>query len=165
MSILKEAKDTGNIDFSRILVEVYSEVTCQGETNAKDLFLEVNKAEPVKLVDMPGVASQKDRKIITGGVDRIQNKYDKMFSASQKCQKPHVNIDNLRDAIFAAQVISRHSIKSDSAMEKWLLTQNDLMAKKYREDEQARSLVPKTALAKAEKFGFFLGLDAHWYNN
>ena len=163
MSILEEEPDAENFDLDRVLVEVYPEV--EGHDNhAQDLFLEVNKAEPVKLVDMPGVASVKDRKIITDGAHKLQSSYPQMFSSSQKCRVPHVNIDNMRDALFAANVLKRHQIKSTAALEAWLLEQNDLMAEKYQSPE-AQESVSKSALAKATKFSFYLGLDSSWYYN
>jgi hypothetical protein len=51
-------------------VEVYPQQQQDNDTfvdadkHATELFLEVNKAEPVKLVDMPGVAKKADRKSI-----------------------------------------------------------------------------------------------------
>ena len=38
----------------QVLVEVYPQLDHHGENHAQDLFLEINKAEPIKLVDLPG---------------------------------------------------------------------------------------------------------------
>jgi hypothetical protein len=164
MSLLREHKDAKGVDLDRILVEVYPERPEYGQDHAKEIFQEVNKAEPVKLVDMPGVAKGKDRKIITDGADRLNEKFPEMFSNSQRCRSPNVHIDNLRDALFAADVIPRHNIKTAAALEAWLLGQNDTMAEKYKDEKARKSAAPK-ALEKATKFNFYLGLDASWYYN
>ena len=162
MSIL-EKQDVEGIDLDRVLVEVYPELP-DCTDHAKELFLEVNKAEPVKLVDMPGVAKLKDRKIITDGAEALHKRFAAMFSSSQKCRVPNVNVDNMRDALFAADVIKRHNLQHASAMETWLLKQNDRMAEKYKTTEAQKS-VSKAALEKATKNSFYLGLDASWYYN
>lgn len=161
-SILQEKTNADALD--RILVEVYP----QGENSsnlAQEIFLEINKAEPVKLVDMPGVAKGSDRKLLTEGANRLYEAFPKMFSPSQKCRAPHLNIDNLRDTLFAANVISRHGLKSAKALEDWMLTQNSLLADKIENDEAARKGISKAALEKALKNKFYLGLESTWYYN
>ena len=71
----------------------------------KEIFLEVNKAEPVKLVDLPGIAKTKDRYLINKVAESLRYRYTEMFSKSQKFISPHLNIDNFRDAIFASKII------------------------------------------------------------
>lgn len=161
MSLLKEQSKDG-IDLDNILVEVYKEIPEYGEEHAKEIFLEVNKAEPVKFLDMPGVATTKDRTIINRGAQLLLERYPAMFSPSQKCRIPKLNIDNLRDALFAANVIKRHNLTSASALEKWLLDQNTKMENKYRSEEVKKTL-SSSAFAKAENQNFYLGLDSSWY--
>ena len=85
MSILQEKKASSeDFDLDRILVEVSVEKD-HGESHAQDLFLEVNKAEPVKLVDMPGVAQGSVRKIISQGAERLSDRFPDMFKPSQRC--------------------------------------------------------------------------------
>lgn len=151
--------------FDRILVEVYPQQEQHGETHAQDIFLEVNKAEPVKLVDMPGIAKSSDRKLLTDAAEKLSEQYRDMFSSSQKCRPPHLNLDNLRDALFAANVIARHSIKTSRQLEEWMIQQNEALAEKYAHNRQAQSMVATTALAKATKYHFYLGLESSWYYN
>lgn len=172
LRVLQDAEGASdNFDFGRILVEVYPQRDDQDETaHAKDIFLEVNKAEPVKLVDLPGVASSKDRKVINEGASMIQDKFPDMFSPSQRCRSPHLNIDNLRDALFASNVLGRHKIKTPKALEAWLIGQNEILSAKFQEGggdkEAAQHLgVSSTALKKAIKFDFYLGLDSSWLYN
>jgi hypothetical protein len=128
------------------------------------IFVEVNKAEPVKLVDLPGVAKASVRKVINEGADKLMAKYPEMFSDSQRCRTPHLNIDNLRDALFASDVLQRHNIKTSTALEQWMLGQNELLASKFQSEEN-RKLVTATALKKADTYDFYLGLDSSWLYN
>jgi hypothetical protein len=167
LKVLEEKEGADDFDFDRILVEVYPPTPREGadeESHARDLFLEVNKAEPVKLVDLPGMAKAADRKVIDEGADRLQERFPDMFSHSQRCRSPHLNIDNLRDALFASNVLQRHSLRTPKALEEWMMGQNELLAAKYQAEEN-RLMVPATALKKAEKYHFYLGLDSSWFYN
>ena len=165
LQVLEEKTAADGFDFDKILVEVYPQNDHQNEeAHAKELFLEVNKAEPVKLVDMPGVAKSHDRKLITESADRLHDRFPDMFSESQRCRPPHLNIDNLRDALFASNAIQRHSLKTPKALEQWMLGQNEMLASKFQSEDN-RKLVSVTALKKAEKYDFYLGLDSSWLYN
>jgi len=150
----------------RVLVEVYPQQEHHGENHAQELFLEINKAEPIKLVDLPGVANARDRNVLTAAAESLSEQYANMFSTSQKCRPPHLNIDNLRDALFAANVIARHSLKTPKQLEDWMLQQNQLLKQKYsNEEDRAHETVSKTALKKAMENDFYLGLESSWYYN
>jgi hypothetical protein len=148
MTILEQKDNMDALNLDCILVEVYPQQEHHDDSHAQDIFLEVNKAEPVKLVDMPGVAKGSDRKVITLGASRLQERFPNMFRPSQNC-------------LFASNVIQRHNIKSAKALEDWMLVQNELLAEKYKsEDEQKK--VAKTAMKKSIDFGFYLGLELSW---
>ena len=149
-----------DFDLSQILVEVFPQPPEANETHAQDIFTEINKAEPVKLVDMPGVAKVGDRRIINEAAAMLQDKFPNMFKPSQRCRSPHLNIDNLRDSIFAARIIQKHNIKSHTALLKWMLTQNEELCKKV--EEEASPQAKPAALQKAKKNGFYLGLEMSW---
>lgn len=173
-----------NLDLDQILVEVFPQNPSSSTTHAKDIFVEINKAEPVKLVDMPGVAKSADRRIINDAALQLEEKFPDMFKASQRCHSPFVNIDNLRDAIFASGVLDRHKITSKTVLLKWILMKNDELAEKYDDTIEGDKSVIATganasavkltktalakertfqaALAKAKKFNFYLGLDSSW---
>ena len=180
----KEQPEHGMFDLDRILVEVYPQPQQQSEddndnnqtkkqkdgdddNHAQEIFLEINKAEPVKLVDLPGVRglSQADRNTINDGAQRLLERFPDMFSTSQRCRAPHLNIDNLRDALFASDLVKRHSIKSSKALEAFLMDQNEVLKQKYNATDEtgnSEESASKTALAKARKFDFYLGLDSSW---
>jgi hypothetical protein len=70
-------------------------------------FTKINKAEPVKLLDLSGVATKCTRGIINHGTSHFRNVYPVMFSKSAGCRVPHLNTKpkNLYDAIFTLEVI------------------------------------------------------------
>ena len=161
---LQDDDDKGQL-LEQILVEVFPEST--GTINhAKDLFTEINKAEPVKLVDMPGVAKFNDRRIITAASLSLADMYPDMFKPSQRCRPPHLNLDNLRDAIFASKVVERLEVAKDTALVDWLMEQNAFMRERYTgkgaKDDIVTKTISETALRKAVKFDFYLGLDLTW---
>ena len=158
---------TADIDFDRVLVEVYpyQEANGDDDKHAQDLFLEINKSEPIKLVDMPGVAKSKDRKIITEAVDQLYDLYPNMFSPSQRCRIPNVNVDNMRNNLFGANVMTTHKLTTSKKLLGWMLEQNELLAKKYEGDEEIQSAVSPKAWKKANTNGFYLGLESSWLYN
>jgi hypothetical protein len=175
MQLLREMKKekglpTGNDEyFKQVLVEVYPTpregVYKDDAQHAEAVFLEINKAEPVKLVDMPGIASAQDRKIITDAVARMQEQFPKIFSPSQQCRVPNVNIDNLRNNIFGANVLRRHKLKSAKQLFDWLSVQNAALGASYECDAGRRQTISESAWKKASKNHFYLGLESSWLYN
>jgi hypothetical protein len=142
-----------------IVVEVYP----SSEPNAaKELFTEINRAEPVKLVDMPGVLKDSSRQILNDAAAQLRDHYPEMFKPSQRCRPPHLNIDNLREALFVAAVLDRHHIKNATALLDWMKSENDRLQVEYQQ-EAVRSKVPEKVMEKADANQFYLGLDATWY--
>ena len=158
----KDQAITSSFDFDQVLVEVFPQQDQSDATQAQELFLEVNKAEPVKLVDLPGIAKKSHRNVISDGATRLADAFPDMFSPSQRCRVPHLNVDNLRDALFAANVIQRHKLRSPKALLDWMMDQNQKLAVKFQ-DEEAMATVSAAALKKAVQHGFYLGLDSSWY--
>ena len=157
---------TDSINFDQVLVEVYPQP--EGVTDhqhARDIFVEINKAEPVKLVDMPGVAKAKDRNVITDAVDALEEQYPMMFSPSQRCRAPNVNVDNLRNSLFGSNVMKKHKLNTSKKMLDWVLQQNELLAGKYENDEDAQNAINPKVFKKASKHGFYLGLESTWLYN
>lgn len=151
--------------FDQVLVEVYRqdpESELNGYGHAQQVFLEINKAEPVKLVDMPGVASSTDRIVITEAVDYLRSSFPRMFSPSQRCRIPNVNVDNLRNNIFGANVLNRHKLESSKELFDWLLVQNAALGEKYESNENNRRLISRRAWEKTTMNGFYLGLESSW---
>ena len=129
---------------------------------AEKIFVEINKAEPVKLIDMPGVASAADRKIITEACETLQDRYENMFSASQRCRVPNVNLDNLRGMIFGADVLKKHKLTTTKKLTEWLLEQNAALGVEYQNDPKKQKLFSKKQWKKASGADFYLGLESSW---
>jgi hypothetical protein len=149
--------------FQNVLVEVYPS-NQNDTTSAEQVFVEINKAEPLKLVDIPGVASAADKKLITEAVTTLQKQFPEMFSPSQRCKSPNVNIDNLRNSIFGANILERHKdeITSSKELVDWLLIQNAAIGDKYENDEVLRKPINSKSWKKASKHSFYLGLESSW---
>lgn len=160
-SLALSTRNNTSFDLDNILVEVYPQ---QSSILAQDLFLEVNKAEPVKLIDLPGVSKVKDRNIITDAVEELSMVYPNMFKPSQRCRMPHVNVDNVRDNLFASNIIAKHNISSRKQLYEWLIKQNQSLEKKYNALDTVDG-IPKMALDKAKTNKFYLGLESSWLYN
>lgn len=111
---------------------------------------------------MPGVASAAENKIITEAVERLQKQYGEMFSSSQRCRVPNVNADNLRNAIYGANILKRHRLKSSKQLFDWLLIQNSAIGSEYASDETKREFIKSKSWKKACSLGFYLGLESSW---
>ncbi|KAL3903685.1 MAG: hypothetical protein SGARI_005263, partial [Bacillariaceae sp.] len=154
--------------FENVLVEVYTD-SASNTTDAKKeksvaerVFLEINKAEPVKMLDLPGVASADDRKLITEAVAALKEQFPKMFSTSQRCKSPNVNIDNLRNSIYGANILQRHKdeVATASQLLNWLLVQNAAVGESYENDPKKQQFISSKSWKKASKNGFYLGLES-----
>jgi hypothetical protein len=74
-------------------------------------------------------------------------------------------VDNLRDTLFAANVIPRHNLTTSTKLLDWILKQNKLLAEKYENDLTAQSAVNPAAWKKASEYRFYLGLESSWLYN
>ena len=182
MQVLKtqhniEAEVDGNlpltntmVDLDNILVEVYSEESLNNnapsdKNYAEEIFLEINKAEPLKLIDMPGVSKAQDRNVITDAVDRLRTQYPEMFSTSQRCRVPNVNVDNMRNNLFGADIMKRHKLTTGKQLLDWMMEQNAALGEKYENNEEAQGWLNEKAWKKASRNGFYLGLESSWLYN
>ena len=160
---LGSLKDADEI-FEKVLVEVYPEPknSVGKDVLAEKVFLEINKAEPVKLIDMPGVASSADRQIITEAVETLQDQFSDMFSSSQRCRVPNVNIDNFRSMVFGANLLKKHNLTTSKKLTEWLMEQNAALGNEYENDPSKQKLVSKKQFQKASNNNFYLGLESSW---
>lgn len=167
-----------------ILVDVF---TTSSDEDVTELFKEINSAEPVRLVDMPGADAPATsvKAALDEAVDALANKYPEMFKVSARCRPPHLNADVLRDEIFQADVMSRHGLKTTKDLLRFLDKANAALAKKSDaqweklwteatvdisiDDSAQAGAAPKArpkaldqALKKAKTQGFFLGLHKGW---
>jgi hypothetical protein len=86
-----------------------------------------------------------------------------------------LNLDNLRDALFASDIIKREKIGSGGELVKWMLKKNMELRVKYIDknasvgsedgqdgEKKYKSKVSDTALSKAKKHDFYLGMESTW---
>ena len=149
--LLQQDEKENQLDWTRILVEVYP---VGAPNKARDLFLEVNKAEPVQLLDLPGMAKASDVKILNEAVARLADAYPAMFKASPRCRPPHWNVDNLRQALFASDWKTTTTPKK---LFDWMLAENQRLKEVGRPEG-----VPDSVWNKAVEHDFYLGVDKSW---
>lgn len=105
--------------------------------------------------------------IITEGVTTLSSQYGEMFKPTSRCKIPHVNIDVLRDELFTSNfLLVRHIQTTDQLLEA-LKDVNEELHQQYQtiaENESNPSYTKsfQTALKKAQKFHFYLGMDKQW---
>ena len=149
-----------------------------GDASVRELFTEINKSEPVTLIDLPedfGGASRDENQLLTAAAETLKARYPAMFKASQACRAPHLNVDTLRNELLDAGVVSRHGMRSAEELLEWLEARNEALgARSDAEWEEARKTAVcraktagalETALAKSSEHAFYLGLTQEWLND
>jgi hypothetical protein len=136
----------------------------------RELFTEINSAEPVRLVDMPSEGMEDVLKaILSEAVEELAAEEPEMFKTSHRCRPPHVNKDNLRDEIYQNDFMTRRDIKTTAQLLAALKEVNSGLAKRTSSEwtEENCRMSPKlktfaSALEKAHANKFYLGMDAVW---
>jgi len=152
---------------TEILVEVYPETS---DEKAAEIFTEINKAEPCKLIDMPNQsgASPEVKAVIDAAAEALRDRHAEMFKPSDKCRTPHMNLDNLRDELYQSGVVERKGFKTRDELLWWMLEKNAQMGE-VPDDEwvpkrRTRAASLPRALGKARANDFFLGVEWDWLN-
>lgn len=169
--------DLLHFDLDNIVVEVFiarpsgdADSVLERKKDDRDdkaiIFTEINKAQPIKLLDLPGVTDKKTRDIIDYASDHFADAFPAMFSTSQRCRAPNLNHDNLREALFASEVLRREKISSGGELVKWMTGKNDELRERYGKGMELRGdgerRISQGALRKARKNDLYLGLDSTW---
>ncbi len=162
------AKDKLLGALEEILVEVYTPME-DGAIN--ELFTEINKVEPVTLIDLPaaeGGAAPEDFTVITGASERLRDAFKPMFKPSRRCLSPHLNIDVLRNELHKSGLLAHQSLKDETQLYDRLLSINDALANLSDAELRPRAggrTVSDAALAKARANDFYLGLGLGWMHS
>mmetsp|Transcript_9399 Transcript_9399/g.13000 ORF Transcript_9399/g.13000 Transcript_9399/m.13000 type:complete len:335 (-) Transcript_9399:181-1185(-) len=149
-----------------VLIEVFE---LNDGKQADRLFIEINKAEPVKSIDMPGEVNPNVKATIDEAVDELKGTYSEMFKVSSKCLAPHVHQDTLREDLFEADVCGRQGLRDKGALMRYIMDKNEKMGAKTDEEwlrQKAKRKSEKAflkALEKARKHNFFLGMNKDWF--
>ena len=88
-SRLVEATNDGHDDFP-VVVEVYP---VSSEAEAKALYLEVNKGESVKEIDLPDAIAPERKGHIDWASEALRTRFSDMFKPSERCRVPHMHKD------------------------------------------------------------------------
>ena len=157
-------------DSDEVLVEVFPDVS---DEKAAELFTEINAAQPIRFVDMPGVVPPEMKWALEGAAGTLKAQYPAMFSESVRCKIPNVNLDVLREQLHEAEVARRFSLRTERDFLDWMSAENARLG--ARAEKQWLRLRPKRgrgsagskeaylkALAKAREHGFFLGMCETW---
>ena len=70
------------------------------EAEAKALYLEVNKGESVKEIDLPDAIAPERKGYIDWASEALRARYSEMFKPSERCRVPHMHKDTLRNKLF-----------------------------------------------------------------
>lgn len=82
-------------------------------------------------MDLPGAdISDTDREMLVSAVSALEHQFKDFFKPSMKCRPPHLNSDNLREALFQANVLERHDLRNDDELLAWMLEKNAELEKR-----------------------------------
>lgn len=137
-------------DFS-LVVEVYP---VAHESAIKALYLEVNKGESVKEIDLPDTLAPELKAHIDGACSQLQARYPDMFKPSERCRPPHLHRDTLRNKLF--QTSATQAVGSATELLTMLRRVNEQLRRRPRGAWPERL---SKALDKAALHGLYLGLD------
>ena len=134
-----------------LIVEVYP---VSHEHMINELYLEVNKCEVVKEIDLPDAIAPLKKGIIDEATERLRLAHASMFKASERCRPPHVHRDTLRNRL--SHHPSVELMTSADELYHCLTAVNRQLASRparYWPQRLAKSL------EKATANGFYLGLN------
>ncbi|KAJ1622197.1 hypothetical protein T492DRAFT_1064134 [Pavlovales sp. CCMP2436] len=137
-------------------VEVLAEVYwTHSEAEVKQWYVELNKAEIVKEIDLPDQIAPHKKVIIDEAVELLRHKFPDMFKPSERCRPPHLHRDTLRNKLFNHDIVDAHLLDARA-----LLGCLERVNAKLGERADASWPAPiRKALPKARAQGFFLGLN------
>lgn len=141
----------GKHDDFEMLVEVYP---VRSEQDVKRLYLEVNKGEVVKEIDLPDQLAPELKSFIDEAVATLLRRWPEMFKPSERCRPPHLHRDTLRNKLFQAH--ATHGATSAEALVAAVSRVNEAL--KARPISTWPERLRGKPMQKAKAHGCFLGL-------
>ena len=123
-------------------------------TQAKQLYLEVNKGESVKEIDLPDAIAPARKGHIDEAAEALRRRFPEMFKPSERCRPPHLHKDTLRNKLFGCAATER--VSGGDELLALLLRVNAGLARKPKSAWPAKA---GAAFDKAKQHGLYLGLD------
>jgi hypothetical protein len=162
--ILSERKESP-IDF-QLTLEVFP---VKGHDEVKKLFLELNKSESVQEIDLPDMIAPSDKGIIDEAMKHICRRYWQMFKPTQRCHKPHLNRDRIRNEIYQTKIIERYHVNTSNQMVELLELINNYIGYFVKNEALVHDAsfhinisCTDRAKTKAKIYNFYLGLTNDW---
>jgi hypothetical protein len=157
----------------KVVVDVF---VTESDEQVTALFKEINSAEPIRLIDMPGEgASEQTKELLDAATDQLAEEFSEMFKPSLRCKPPHVNVDIFRDDVYQSEIITRKNIQTAKGLIDYIASVNEKLAERSEEDwEQllilhgsfkTKGKAMEQAIKKAKTNKFYLGLDNSWLGN
>ncbi len=134
-----------------LVVEVYA---VRSEEEVKALYLEVNKAESVKEIDLPDTIAPDHKRHIDAACRLLQEMYPRMHKPSERCKPPHVHRDTLRTRLMDHR--ATRGVADGAELLSMILAVNEKL--KERPPGSWPDRLTK-AVEKARRYGFYLGLN------
>lgn len=137
-----------------LVVEVYP---VSSEADCKRLYLEVNKAESVKEIDLPDQLAPELKAHIDGACELLHKRFPSMHKPSERCRPPHLHRDTLRNKLFQAG--AARGAESPEQLLAMIMRVNEALKARLTSSWPERLRGKGKALEKAKAQGLFLGLD------
>jgi hypothetical protein len=157
VAIAEMLEDGTKPDF-QMTVEVFPVTS---EEDIKALFLELNKSEKVLEIDLPDTLAPQEKQIIDEAVHALQHQFRAMFKPSQNCRVPHVNAERMRNDLHLHRYVQRNNIFTPVDLVAKLNDVNSKILDAFDSCNE-RASYTQLQLSKAQKHGFFLGLNKEW---
>lgn len=154
----------------KVVVDVF---VTENDEQVSALFKEINSAEPIRLIDMPGEgASEETKMLLDAATDQLTEDFADMFKPSLRCKPPHLNVDVFRDDVYQSEIITRKGIQTAKGLIDYIASVNENLSGRSEEHwEQlliaqgsfkTKGKAMEQAIKKARTNKFYLGLDNSW---
>ncbi|CAM9111225.1 unnamed protein product [Ascophyllum nodosum] len=162
--------DKGRWDRTKrnVVIEVFNTKT---EEDVVHLFAEINRAEPMQVVEVPNEGPEQMKESVSKAVLQLNQMFPEAFG-TKRARPPSVHATAFRENIIKSGLIERHQLFNPKLLLDYLLRVNEIISR--REPKMWGNMVGKdegkyptkkalgNALRRAKRSKFYLGLDLSW---